>query len=79
MCLWWVCWLRSSSISPTNSARLQRRKNYSITRWLAEKDLIDKVRIYEFMEKEITERSVDEMGEVHLKNISEALDILYWR
>jgi len=52
---------------------------YSITRWLAEKDLIDKVRIYEFMEKEITERSVDEMGEVHLKNISEALDILYWR
>ena len=52
---------------------------YSITRWLAEKGLTDKIRIYEFMDKEIVERSVDDVGEIYLKNISDALDILYWR
>jgi len=46
---------------------------YSITRWLAKKELRDLAKVYEFKFEGVEERKIDEYGEVYLETFSKAL------
>jgi len=46
---------------------------YSITRWLAKKELRDLAKVYEFKSEGVEERKIDEYGEIYLETFSKAL------